>query len=155
MLFYKNFVRVRPFLTNHLPDSAQTRYDVIWYFAPIFIFCTLRIFYIKMASSQRGGGLHILTWETPAKKILFIKMYNMKFTNFISFSFHDIKIACQKKLWSDRFGSSLIILSFLNYYFGLKMSIKMYLNFTFSFYFFLFIEQFYFHRGLLYIYNCW
>ena len=34
--------------------SAQTRYDVIWNFTPIYILSTLRIFYVKMAISIWG-----------------------------------------------------------------------------------------------------
>ena len=42
--------------------GAQTRYDVIGYFTPIFIFSSLSIFYVKIATSEwEGGGLHILS----------------------------------------------------------------------------------------------
>ena len=32
--------------------GAQTQYDVVWYFTPIFIFSALHIFYIKIATSE-------------------------------------------------------------------------------------------------------
>ena len=35
--------------------SAQTRYDVMWNFTPIIFCSTLRIFYVKMATSEEGG----------------------------------------------------------------------------------------------------
>ena len=38
--------------------GAQTRYDVIWNFTPFFILITLRIYYIKMATSERGGDAY-------------------------------------------------------------------------------------------------
>ena len=38
------------------PHNAQARYDVIWNFQHIFSFSTLRIFYVKMATSEREGG---------------------------------------------------------------------------------------------------
>ena len=44
--------------------SAQTRYEVIWDFTPIFSFSTLRIFYVNMATSEEGEeGLHILNYD--------------------------------------------------------------------------------------------
>ena len=43
--------------------TAQTRCDVILNFTPIICFITIRIFYIKMATSE-GGGLRISSWET-------------------------------------------------------------------------------------------
>ena len=36
--------------------GAQTRYDVIWNFAPIILCRILRIFYVKMATSDQGMG---------------------------------------------------------------------------------------------------
>ena len=52
--------------------DAQMRHDVIWNFSPIFIFSTLRIFYVKMDTSEwggeEGGGLHILSSETTDTK---------------------------------------------------------------------------------------
>ena len=42
-----------PLLNAH---SAQTRYDVVWNFMPIFRFSTLHISYVKMATSQGGRG---------------------------------------------------------------------------------------------------
>ena len=37
--------------------GAQTRYDVMLTFTLIFIFRILRFFYVKMATSQEGGGV--------------------------------------------------------------------------------------------------
>ena len=36
--------------------GAQTRYAVIWKFAPIIFCSSLRIFYVKIATSETGGG---------------------------------------------------------------------------------------------------
>ena len=49
----------------------------------LFRFSTLRIFYVKIATSE-GGGLHILSWETtkktswPSEKMYEILFYFMK-----------------------------------------------------------------------------
>ena len=43
--------------------GAQMQCDMTWNFTPIFIFSTLHIFYVKIATSE-GGCLHILEWET-------------------------------------------------------------------------------------------
>ena len=42
--------------------GVQTRYDVIWNLTPNFIFSTLRFFYIKMATSERGISYIPLAW---------------------------------------------------------------------------------------------
>ena len=49
--------------------DAQTRYYVIWYFMPIFIFSTLRIFYVKIAPSEGEGegGRNILSCDRAQK----------------------------------------------------------------------------------------
>ena len=39
---------------------AQMRYDLIWNFTPISIFSTLRIFYVKLATSEAGGEVCIV-----------------------------------------------------------------------------------------------
>ena len=38
--------------------------DMMWNISPIFIFSTLRIFYVKMVNSEGGEGMNILSWET-------------------------------------------------------------------------------------------
>ena len=45
--------------------NAQTLYDVIWNFVPIFIISTLCIFHVKMARSEERGKrcLHIISWD--------------------------------------------------------------------------------------------
>ena len=49
----------RPFLTAAVPKR-----DVICNITAIIFVSTLRIFYVEMATSEEGGGLHILSWET-------------------------------------------------------------------------------------------
>ena len=50
---------------QNAPFGRRGPLYAIWNFTPIFIFSTLRNFYVKMATSEReGGGLHILSWET-------------------------------------------------------------------------------------------
>ena len=48
--------------------SVQTRHNVIWNFTLIFILSTLRIFYIKMATTV--GGLHVLSGKQPWNHLL-------------------------------------------------------------------------------------
>ena len=45
--------------------ACGARYDMIF-------FITLRIFYVKMATSEWKRGLHILSRETTVKKLLAI-----------------------------------------------------------------------------------
>ena len=46
--------------------DAQTRYDLIWNFTPIFIFSSLHIFYVKMVTSDEGRRVYIsLVWKQP------------------------------------------------------------------------------------------
>ena len=49
--------------------GAQTQYDVTWNFTPIFFFNSLRIFYVKMATSERGGGGVCISLVGPEPKI--------------------------------------------------------------------------------------
>ena len=46
--------------------GAQTRYDVTWKFTPIFIFNTLRIFYVKMVTSEGGKGARFIEGLAPS-----------------------------------------------------------------------------------------
>ena len=44
--------------TNFLDArGGQTRFDLLWNFTPIIFFSSLRIFYVKMATSEMGGIL--------------------------------------------------------------------------------------------------
>ena len=61
-----------PFWT---PAAPKRDIKVIWNFTPIFISSTLRIFYVKMATSDGGMGvstLHILSWETTPEFLTFL-----------------------------------------------------------------------------------
>ena len=61
-----------PLLDVH---SARTRYDVVWNFTPLFIFSTLRIFCIMMATTQGGGVCISLVGKQPnAFKMILKKM---------------------------------------------------------------------------------
>ena len=44
--------------TGMIHHIAQTRYDVTWNFTPIFIFSSLRIFYVKMVTSEVEGSAY-------------------------------------------------------------------------------------------------
>ena len=57
-------------------EGAQTRYEIL---CPSFIFSTLRMSYVKMATSEGGewgrgewgmGNLHIRSWETTITRNL-------------------------------------------------------------------------------------
>ena len=71
---------------------TQPRYDVIWNFTPIIFFSSLRIFYVKMVTSDGGGGHKIiLNYCDRAKKYIYICMYVCVSVHFSEWIFNPIR----------------------------------------------------------------
>ena len=62
----KRYAEIRSWIFSRMPKTtlldargAQTRFDDVWNFTPIFIFNTLRIFHVKLVTSEGGGEVCI------------------------------------------------------------------------------------------------